>query len=429
MIRATDLMSGSVSGVDVEDLSVQDLMDQRVREKLQRGLDLLESIELIGMEVGLEQQSNSTIRADFLAVFPGTTGIGIIELKKSAQTERQAFTELLAYSNHLTTLFPTMTREDIVYVLISPMETRICRDAVLQSLLFDNRNIVALIPEFDDPNKIESLRLNPWVPSSSELATFTDVAFREDNFSVCKIVWEYCEGWWDAPKGENPTPGLVAQLNDVSALAAQCMEEAGIHGFVYASQTWSELSPVLPFTNALVLVGLNPYAVGGLQILVRREQIEPAEAPSAHEYLPNLAEVIPGLNRHAKDIHQENNFLSDLHSVWDSQLFRIGHKVVTSVTQTLSGSSLMTDQGFMNWHTFQQQLLEDVTCHNLAVRPTGILRHLFLAVTKHDYDFCGANGAENHPIHGDMYHHAVEALVSHHMFRTFILRLVGETDA
>jgi hypothetical protein len=45
------------------------------------------------------------------------------------------------------------------------------------------------------------------------------------------------------------------------------MEESGVHGFAYCSQLWPELSQVLPFTNSLVLVGMNPYAVGSVQHL------------------------------------------------------------------------------------------------------------------------------------------------------------------
>jgi len=52
-----------------------------------------------------------------------------------------------------------MSREDLVYILISPMETRIARDAVIQTLTFDNRNIVALIPELTDPNDLSTLKL------------------------------------------------------------------------------------------------------------------------------------------------------------------------------------------------------------------------------------------------------------------------------
>jgi hypothetical protein len=413
---------------DLSDLSAQSLIRNRTISRLSSAYEKLLSMELIGMEVPLEQQANSTIRADFLAAFPGNTGIGIVELKKSAQTERQAFTELLAYSNHLATIFPVMTREDAVFVLIAPFETRICRDALIQSLLFDNRIIVGLVPVLADPTRLDSLSLQLWVPRDRELADFASLAFRGENFSVCKVVWEYSEGWWDAKKGEDPTPGLIEQLNSVSAIAAQHMEVSGIHGFTYTSQVWSELSDVIPFTNSIVLVGMNPFAVGATQFLLRTDAASIHRVPPPQSYLPNIIELIPGLAASAKSIHEHVDYMSDLHSVWDSQLFRIGKKVVDAATQTTSGHSLRTDQGFFDWDTYQRQFLEDVTCKNFDMRPTGLLRELYTSVTALDYRLAGKVGVENHPIHGDMYFSAIEALTSQAYFREFILRMLGDEE-
>ena len=413
---------------DLSDITIDALLKNRINRKLERGYEKLESMELIGCEVPLEQASNSTIRADFLSTFPGNTGIGIVELKKSAQTERQAFTELLAYAQHLNTLFPGMTREDTVYVLISPMETRIARDAVIQTLIFDNRNIVALKPRFEDPDDIESLKLDIWIPTDQELTSFSNSAFNQSHFNVCKIVWEYTEGWWDASEGQSLSAGQVEDLNSVSALAAQHMEEAGIHGFAYCSQTWPELANALPLTNSLVLVGLNPYAVGGNKFLQRGHLDENEDVPPPQAYLPNLSQIIPGLSKNAKAVHQDFHYLEDLHSVWDSQLFRIGRDVVKAATQTSDGKAPLTDQGFMDWGTYQEQFLEDVPCNNFLVRPTGLVRQLYMDVAKIDYDLCAKNGVENHPVHGDFPHVGIDYLTAQYYFRNFIRRMMGADE-
>ncbi|PMO05156.1 hypothetical protein BCT19_11790 [Vibrio splendidus] len=406
---------------DLSDLNAQSLIRNRINQKLSKLHTKLFELDLIGCEVPLEQKSNSTIRADFLATFPGDTGLAIVELKKSSQTERQAFTELLAYSNHLTTLFPAMSREDSVYILISPMTTRIARDAVIQSLTFDNRQIVALIPEFDNPNDITTLKLKLWKPTDSELAKFSNVAFNENNFSVCKIVWEYNEERWDAARGENPSPELIEQFNSVASLAAQQMEEAGIHGFTYCSQTWSELVDHLPYTNSLVLVGLNPYAVGGAQHLTEHYDANPEDIPHPLSYLPNINELIPkGI-----DSEDSEHIMPNLYSVWSSQLFRIGRRVVESATKTIDGKEGHIDQGFLDWGSYQRQALEDVYCHNFLIKPTGLLRVLYNDVMTLDYDICQKVGLENHPIHGDMPYLGVDYLTSHAYFRPFILRMFG----
>ncbi|MEJ3671993.1 hypothetical protein WFH35_07135 [Vibrio vulnificus] len=411
---------------DLSDLNAQSLIRHRIDRKIHKLHSKLFDLNLIGCEVPLEQKSNSTIRADFLATFPGDTGLAIVELKKSSQTERQAFTELLAYSNHLTTLFPAMSREDSVYILISPMETRIARDAVIQSLVFDNRQIVALVPKLTNPDDISTLQLKLWTPTDNELAKFSSVAFNENNFSVCKIVWEYSEDRWDAAKQENPSSYLIEQFNSVASQAAQQMEEMGIHGFTYCSQTWSELADQIPYTNSLVLVGMNPYSVGAAQHLVESQNAEPKDIPHPLSYLPNINELIPkGI-----DTEDAEYVMHNLYSMWSSQLFRIGLRVVRSATKTLDGNEGHIDQGFLDWSSYQTQLLEDVFCHNFLVRPTGLIRVLYDDVMNLDFDICQKVGLENHPIHADMPYLGIEYLTSHAYFRPFILRMfnVGYDD-
>jgi len=82
----------------------------------------------------------------------------------------------------------------------------------------------------------------------------------------------------------------------------------------------------------------------------------------------------------------------------------------------------------MNWHDYQEIFLEDISCNNFDVRPTGLLRHLYMDVTKMDYDVCGKNGIENHPVHGDIHHNAIETLTSQYFFRFFIRRLLGDIE-
>lgn len=410
---------------DLSNVNAETLSWNRIVSHIDEACKKVLNINLTGVEVPLEQEGNSTIRADFLSTFTGNTGIGIIELKKSSQTERQAFTELLAYSNHLTNIFPSLTRGDIVYILIAPFKTRICRDALIHSLLFDNRTIVGLIPVFTDPSSLSSLKLRLWVPEEKELVEISSIAFCEQNFSVCKIAWEHSEGWWDPEIGNNPTPHQIQQLNEVSSIAAQHMESSGIHGFTYTSQLWSELSTQLPFTNSLILVGMNPFSVGRLQYLA---QISEEDAPDFQDGFPNITMLIPGLLRSFQNTNRETYHLSDLELLWVSQLFDIGKKVVELVTLTTTGNSLEIEYNFFNWEDYQTIILEDISCHNFNVKTTGIVRDFYHESIAIDYRFAGEYGLENHPIHGDMYFNAIEAIVSQINFREFILRLLGQEE-
>lgn len=407
---------------ELSDVTAQRLIQNKINTKLSNLHKKLYGIKFIGCEVPLEQHSNTTIRADFLAVFPGDTGFAVVELKKSKQTERQAFTELLAYSNHITTLFPAMTRNDCIYILISPMETRIARDAVIQSLTFDNRNVIALIPKFADPSDINTLKLQPWVPKTSELASFTSKAFKEENFHVCKLAWEYDPVRWDAEKGKSPPNAFINQFNNISCLTAQFMEESGIHGFTYCSQLWPELSDQFPFTNYLVIVGLNPYAVGSSQIPKIDTLNNDLKDDNYSENIPHIGKLISNLGSEELYIHNED-ILSDLYRMWGSQLFRIGKKVIDITTKNPDTKYTFIENGFFDWKTYQRQMIEHVYCHNFAIRPTGIIRHLYTDVLNLDYETCQRVGLENHPIQSDIPYLGVDYLKSHSYFNIFIQRM------
>lgn len=409
---------------ELANVTAKNLIENKIKNQLIHLHSKLYDIKFIGCEVPLEQQSNSTIRADFLAVFPGDTGLAVIELKKSKQTERQAFTELLAYSNHMTTLFPAMTKDDSVYILISPMNTRIARDAVIQCMTFDNRKILALIPKFSDPNDISTLQLELWVPSTTELTLFSNLAFKEDNFSVCKLSWEYDLERWDSEKGSNPKHYFVEQFNNVSCLAAQYMEEAGVHGFTYCSQIWPELSNNLPFTNSLILVGLNPYAVGSTQYLSTHQENYNNETTTLENYVPHIGELIPKL-RDEEICDSNEEVLNDLHLLWDSQLFRIGKKVIDLTNKKLDGKYYSIEYNFMDWENYQMAMLEDNLCHKFGIRSTGLIRHLYTDILELDYNFCKKFGSTNHPIHPDMPYLGVNYLKSQTLFRQFILRMLN----
>jgi hypothetical protein len=245
---------------DLDDISPEKLIYNSTIQRLQAIYNSVTKIDLIGVEVPLTKLDDSTIRADFLGANSTEIGITIIELKKSRQTERQAFTELFAYGNHCLDLFPTMTKNDINYVLISPMEERIVREAFIYSLMFEHKPIFAFVPHWNNSQDISTLRLLPWIPNINVLSQISKRFLLEHNFDVMKVVWECIPGWWNNENESNPTDYQKHLMNNVSGLAAQLMEERGIHGFCFTSQTWPELD--MQFPNSLVLVGLNPYSIG-----------------------------------------------------------------------------------------------------------------------------------------------------------------------
>ena len=406
---------------DLSDVTAEALVLNRFVTRLEELLHKVQNVELFGIEVPLERSHDATTRVDFLGSIPGDTAIAIVELKRSRQSEREALTELLGYSQHMGMLFPTLCREDLLLVLISPMESRVVRDAYVQSLIFDGKPIVALQPTFIEP-RLDSLRLRPWIPDPATVAMIAKAAFCPDNFDVCKIVWQESSRMWNcSADGAVPVHGRE-NFDRVSALAAQAMEAEGIHGFCFTSRMWPEIP--FPYPNSLVLVGWNPYSV--------RAAINASQASVPDRELrywsDGFTDLIPGLLPRARDDHQRVDYLADLRAVWSLHLHRVGVKIVNLSTETTESASLEIDSGFFSWRQYQTQWLEDVTCHNFQVRPTGLIRELYWDLMKIDYDVVRRVGIENHPVHDDMYHDMIEALSSQHFLRAFVERLFAEAE-
>lgn len=402
---------------DLSDVKPELLLHNQIIERISKVYERAKSIQILGCEVPLEKKSDSTIRADFLGIPEDKTGIAIIELKRNHQTEREAFTELLAYSNHLINCFPGMCKEDIIYVLISPMKTRIAREAYVQTLIIDNKPILALVPSLSG-KEISSLKLSPWIPSVEDINSLTETVLHPKNFNVCKIAWEHSEGNWNSPPGERVSQTVKDQLNWIAVMAAKLMEQQGINGFAYCSQIWSELSEAFPFTNSLILVGLNPYAAASQRFL--SSKYSPGNMSSHQSDQVNIIDFIPGL----KEV--PNELFRMLYSSWDNHLFNIAIKVVEDATKTITGKSPSIDWGAMTWDEYVSHPIEDRYCINYPVYTTGYIRELYWDFTRLDYNFISKVGTKNHPVefHDDLYLNAVETLHNENYFRRFIDRFL-----
>src|SRR5690606_34183659 len=101
--------------------SIAQLLQYRTETKINKMIENLETLQLDGKEVRLVRDSDSTTRIDLLGSIADSGDLVIIELKKSDQTERQAFNELLGYANHFCTLFPPLSESSLQSILIAPM--------------------------------------------------------------------------------------------------------------------------------------------------------------------------------------------------------------------------------------------------------------------------------------------------------------------
>ena len=249
-------------------LTPADAIYNLIVEQTERLYNSIYDLDFFGCEVPLKKDSDSTIRADFLGLLGGRNGLAVIELKKSEQTERQAYTELLAYGGHIRTVFAPMSKMDVAYILISPMKERIVREATINSILYDKTNVIALIPKWKNDD-VTTLQLEPWIPDFNEIEELTTASFSEKNFNVFKVTWEALEGDWSPEEErEDPDKYMIDKMNTVSAYAAQIMEAKGIHGFVYTSQNWSELkSNLFVKAHTLQKLKLRVYTIFWLSLI------------------------------------------------------------------------------------------------------------------------------------------------------------------
>ncbi len=403
---------------DLSNLTPENIIINIINKRIKKIYSKIKSVELIGEEISLSKENESTIRTDLVGIPEGTNGICIIELKKSATSEWESFTQLLAYSNHFIDIFPTLTKDDLLLCLIAPFENRIVKEAYLNSLLFDKKPVLVLIPYFINEN-VDSIRLKPWIPKSNDLAKLSNKTFLHKNFSVFKVVWEDIPGYWNPESSKDePCNEMKEQMNQVSSVAAQLMEEKGIHGFVFCSQLWPELKEALPYTNSIILVGLNPFALAGNDKDIQNKHPN----GESEDYLSLdhlLSDFIPSLKKNETpgDYHEDR--FEFLHSCWKENLSTIGFELVKFSLKNHLGKKHSLDYGSFTWKQYQEQMLEYVTCTNYNLRTTGMIRDIFFETLDADYNFTPAN----HPTLGDYFAYTINSTKSHIMFFDFLNRM------
>ena len=170
------------------------LLQQRAERAINEMLDNLVTVVLTAKELRLERGEVNATRVDLFGTGE-ETGITLIELKKSGQTERQAFTELLAYANHFCSIFPGLTESAITTVLVAPMETRTVRDAYAQELVGNRKNIVALIPHEDE---VGAFTLGVYYPDASYYEWIENNVMNDHSMTCVTLSFPIIQGWIDS---------------------------------------------------------------------------------------------------------------------------------------------------------------------------------------------------------------------------------------
>ena len=383
----------------VINIKPSEILYQMVIDRYKEYWQCVKGMELWGCEVTLKEENERDMRTDFLGYTPGGNGIIVIELKKCPQTARQAFTELPAYGSFLRTTFSPSSKNDIMYLLISPMDERIVEQAAINQLVYDNNKVCILEPQIvgDDLN---TLKLSLWIPNKKIFDGICEAVFMPKCIDIFKVVWENLRGDW-SPEGdrEYPDEHMKHRMIKVAQVAAQMMESCGLHGFVYTSQVWSESLGSGCLGNSIVIGAINPYKVAKTKFYHNEYDGEWEKCANADFGGVGMMDLIPTLKGYAKDLHDRNNYLESLAYSWGEDMMNIARYVVETMTKALSGRKVEIDKGCFDWKNLFESGDEDFS-DPFDFHFTGILRDLFFRYTEIDYEYlstCNEDDSELHP--------------------------------
>ena len=398
-----------------------ELLYYRMLQEYEESYRSLKGLEFFGCEVGLEKDGESTIRADLLGSLEGDNGLVVCELKVNRSPERQAYTELLAYANHVRAKLSPMGRRDIFYLLISPMEERIVREATINSLIYDRNRVLVLIPEVDET--LDTLRFRLWIPPKEEFMIFTKTAFAFENIDVFKISWRGAKGKWSpTKKGKKPNNKMIHQLDKVSHYAAQIMEANGINGFVFCSQSFPEVRDKGYLENGIAICGINPFKSAKTRYLFENDCDLKIASDAPMEAL-EIENVFPSL--------KDKSGMSDFHWMsvgWSTCLDEIAFDVVAKVNMNLGDAHYERGYGDFTWGSYLYRSEEDVLCWNYDISLTGLFREIYDLKLERYYK-AAKDYSDDERIalveSDELKWHCIDMLYSQNHMRDFIRNLIG----
>jgi hypothetical protein len=280
-------------------------------------------------------------------------GIFILELKVNRSAERNAFSELFAYSNYLAEMFALSGHKDITNVLVANLDAKITRHAFLYDLLIADRNVIVYQPEFTDGTP-EGLRLHLYLPSDDDFQHFTNRLLSHDAMACVVASFEDIPGWIDSGEiGGNVPEHTVANLHAISGYAAQLMEAEGLHGFCFMRKRWREIPTYYP--NSLIVCAVNPFEVTDADLsLAFVEQLDKDRVGELVEF-PKLA--------------------------FHGRLLRLARRALNDTLTVKFDSELENPL----WSSMVSSFIEVVFTHNMAFHPTGLLREAYVSVLDATY--------------------------------------------
>lgn len=132
----------------IPDFSIDSLIRRRYSESAKRVLSCLYDYELISGETikNISLKKGELLYPDLIIFNRTLKQIILVENKTKAQTEREALTELLGYTNEIRNHLPFISNFDIHYILISSDFNTLLDHSIASQLLSSSINFLCLKP-------------------------------------------------------------------------------------------------------------------------------------------------------------------------------------------------------------------------------------------------------------------------------------------
>ncbi len=359
------------AGDDFPPISV--LLQQKAEDKINEILDDIEDLILTGKELPLKKAGDATTRIDLLGESE-SAGLTIIELKKSKQTERQAFTELLAYANHFCSIFPGLQETTITSILVAPMQTRTVKDAYVQELIVNNKNVIALVPSIENG----VIRLSVFYPDKTYYQWYENNLFDDRSMSTVAISFPIIEGWIDSDIKDRDS-GMPeysrSALNTLSNSISHKLDSLGIHALVYASQKWGEIAQIFPFPNTIFVVATNPFS--SFRAAVEDGSVYGDTDPVR---IQEIQSIYDSLHEDDKEF-----WLERMESDFHGRLIRIVREEFGLCLLNDENEDIETEISLPDWYGLKTSMIDAVFTHNLDVYLTGLFRSVYMLYITYVY--------------------------------------------
>ncbi len=334
---------------DIPEFELWMLLKRKAIEKLRKLHELANYGTFIGSNVDLPLDSTKPMSLDLIGTHED--GLFILELKVAKAAERNAFTELFAYSNYISGLFPGAGSKDILNILVAPIAAKITKQAYLYDLLISDRNIILYQPNFPT-DVVESLRLSLYIPEDSEFQNFANHLLSHDAMSCVVASFPDILGWISYDENDPKTlPDYTRRaLQKITSYTAQLLEKDGLHGFCFLRKRWHEIQMALvgEARCELIICAINPFRFSN------PEKIDPI-----------LQQI---------DEKHRSSFLDFPALGFDGRLSNIARQTINESIET----DFSLELEFPFWGGIVNEMVETVFSDNIGFRPTGMFREAYV---------------------------------------------------